>query len=422
MKERQKSVIFALNRIAIIPLIVLGICVFAVSIYGISIFMEAETEDGLKNLAHSLYATCQSEGEGEFGLKEGILVKGNMPFFNNFSVVDNIKKISGVDATIFYGDTRMLTSVRNAEGERIVGTKASTVVMQHVLQNGEEYFSTKVPVNESLYFGYYIPLKNHDDSIIGMIFVGKAREQVMRAIEQMLLLLFIPITIIIAATYCITLGYSKKIIFSLQKTKEFLGNVAAGDTKVEIDPYILSREDEIGEMGRFAVILQKSITTLVGTDPLTGLGNRRSGMIILANALQEYQKYKNSFAIAIADIDDFKQINDKYGHPAGDAVLKELSVIFMNHMDRKGFVSRWGGEEFLFVYERMNKQRAAWHLEELLKNIRTAGITYNGESIKVTITVGLAECSEKTNIEELLEQADSNLYRGKEDGKNRIIM
>ena len=175
-------------------------------------------------------------------------------------------------------------------------------------------------------------------------------------------------------------------------------------------------------MGRFAAILQKSITTLVGTDPLTGLGNRRSGMIILANAVRDYQKYNTAFVVAIADIDNFKQVNDRYGHPAGDEVLKKLAITFMNHMDRKGFVSRWGGEEFLFVYERMDKQRALPCLEELLESIRTTGITYNDEYIKVTITIGAIESQEDMDTEELLKLVDSNLYDGKAKGKNRIIM
>ena len=422
MKKRSKSLASAINRIAIFPLILLGVCVLVASVFVISNFMIAETEDGLKNLAHSLLATCMSEGNGDFSIKNESMWKGNAPFFDNSSVVDNIKKVSGVDATIFYKNKRMLTSVRDEKGERILGTKASWEVEEQVLQKGEDFFSTKVAVNNIPYFGYYVPLKNHNGANIGMVFVGKPREQVIRAIEKMMLLGFSPMILIITITYFATHAYSRKIIFSLQKIKEFLGCVAAGDTTAELDPYLLAREDEIGEMGRFAAILQKSITTLVGTDPLTGLGNRRSGMIILANAVRDYQKYNTAFVVAIADIDNFKQVNDRYGHPAGDEVLKKLAITFMNHMDRKGFVSRWGGEEFLFVYERMDKQRALPCLEELLESIRTTGITYNDEYIKVTITIGAIESQEDMDTEELLKLVDSNLYDGKAKGKNRIIM
>lgn len=366
MNRKRESIISTFNRFAIVPLLCLGLSVLVITTFSIYTFMTAETEDGLKNLAHSLYETCHLVGKGEYTLKDGILMKGNEPFDSDYAIVDNIKKVSGIDATIFYKDARIITSILNEDGSRAIGTHPAPEVVQAVLQEGQEYFSQKVSVNGTLYFGYYIPLHNTDQSVIGMVFVGKARQGVIYAIERTILLIFLAIVVITAITLLVSLIYARRIVYSIQRTKEFLGSVAQGDIENTLDPYILKRKDELGEMGRFSIILQKSITELVGTDPLTGLSNRRSCGIIMANTMREYRKCKIPYVLVIGDIDSFKNINDKYGHLAGDVVLKELSAVFLNHMRHKGFVSRWGGEEFLFIYERMDKQRALSNLEELL--------------------------------------------------------
>lgn len=421
METKQKSLISNLRRLTIVPLLCLGLSVLIISGYFVYSSTTAETRQGLDNLAHVFRELVLQRGSGDFTLEGGILYRGGTPFCTDNSVVDRINQVSGVDATIFYGDTRRLTSIRTGDGARAVGTQAAPKVVRAVLEEGRDYYAQKVLVSGTPYFGYYVPLRNSDASIVGMVFVGMAHHLVVQVILRTVLLIFLVVAVVSGVSMAFSMVYAKRIIYSLNKTKEFLGAVAQGGVEAKIDPYILSRNDEIGEMGRFAVILQKSITELVGTDALTGLYNRRSCGVILTNTMREFEKYHTPYVLAIGDIDDFKAVNDRYGHQAGDAVLKELAHLFMEHMGRKGFVSRWGGEEFLFIYERIEKQRAITYLEELLNTVRTEHVTYGEQGIPVTMTFGVAEYRAGLDIDAVLKNADDNLYYGKVHGKDRVV-
>ena len=228
-------------------------------------------------------------------------------------------------------------------------------------------------VDNAYYYGYYIPLKNSDDTTVGMVFVGKNRERVMSTIFHVILRVFCVVVVVMAAALGISLRYAGGMVDSLRGTRAFLENVAQGDLECEIDDKILERRDEIGEMGRFARMLQKSILGLIGTDPLTGLYNRRSCNEMLERAVGEYKREGKEFAVIIGDIDGFKWFNDTYGHLAGDQVLKKLSKVMQEYMQGKGSVFRWGGEEFLIIYKGENPSE---EMEELLEKVRSCKIDY----------------------------------------------
>ena len=126
------------------------------------------------------------------------------------------------------------------------------------------------------------------------------------------------------------------------------------------------------------------------------------------------------FAIAIGDIDFFKKVNDTYGHSCGDLVLKSVSDILRGHMNSIGFVARWGGEEFLFVFDHLDAQQAQKSLQDLLTKIRELEIPYQDQVIRVTMTFGLVAGDERDQ-DTLLCLADNKLYEGKTGGRDRVI-
>lgn len=422
MKKKRGNIRFKLCMLAITPLICLGVTTLLIASFSIYTAVAFETRDGLKNLAYALYQVCEMEDDGDHELFDEALIKGNQNFSSDFSIVDNVKSVSGVDATIFYEDVRMLTSIYNSDGTRAVGTNASPEVVKAVLEEGNDYFSRHVNVDDTQYFGYYTPLRNADGRIVGMVFVGKTRKMVMSAVRRTILLIFLSMAAVAAAAAFVSVIYARKIVYSLDKTKEFLESIAHGNVDEDIDPYILDRGDEIGEMGSFAVGLKTSINELVSMDPLTGLYNRRTCEAILPNVIREYAKYKTPSVVVIGDIDFFKKINDTHGHQGGDVVLKELAAIFRKHMEHKGIVVRWGGEEFMFIYERMDMERVRVHMEELMKQIRFAKIVYNGTVIPVTMTFGAAACTKNSSVRTLVKKADDYLYYGKRNGRNQVVI
>lgn len=416
---RKKSIRFSLNELVVLPLICLGIIMLVVSIPVIYSAITAETKEGLESLSYALLEKCNVMGEGDYSVEDGILYKGGYPFGADNYVVDSVKEVSGIDATIFWEDTRMLTTIRLENEERAVGTKASKKVVDKVLKGGKEYFSSHVQVNDTYYYGYYIPLKNSDNTIVGMVFVGKSRERVMNTIFHVILRVFFVLVAVVAATLGISLRYAGGIVDSLRGTRVFLENVSQGDLECEIDERILERRDEIGEMGRFARILQKSILSLIGTDPLTGLYNRRSCNEMLEKAVGEYERDGKEFAVVIGDIDDFKWFNDTYGHLAGDQVLKKLSRVMREYMEGSGSVFRWGGEEFLIIYKGENPLE---EMEKLSEKVRNCKINYKEQTMQVTMTWGISRYRREDTIEGAIKRADERLYYGKTNGKNQVVI
>ena len=125
--------------------------------------------------------------------------------------------------------------------------------------------------------------------------------------------------------------------------------------------------------------------------------------------------------ITIGDIDFFKKVNDTYGHECGDEVLRTLAAVFKKEMEGHGVVARWGGEEFIFVFEGVNGDEAMVLLDHLQRAIRDTVINYEGLQLKVTMTFGLVEYNTKLRLDENINIADERLYIGKEKGRDRII-
>jgi len=169
------------------------------------------------------------------------------------------------------------------------------------------------------------------------------------------------------------------------------------------------------------VMYNRKLEHLATTDGLTGLMNRRT----LVERLEKWeekasQREMGIGAIAIADIDFFKKINDTYGHECGDMVLIQLSSLMEHFMEDKGVLARWGGEEFLFVFRNCNGDEAYDALFELQSKIRKMRILYKGETIAVTMTFGLQEY-DYTDYQRAITEADKKLYMGKNSGRDRII-
>lgn len=167
-------------------------------------------------------------------------------------------------------------------------------------------------------------------------------------------------------------------------------------------------------------------------DHLTGLLNRRSGMADTVTKIMS-GSLTTGMSIAIGDIDHFKNINDTYGHEAGDEVLKSLAKLFDSFMHEYGLAVRWGGEEFVFIFDDVNLDDAFVALDGLRLKISTLEIVWKGERIPVTMTFGATdinvmvgsndtELDIENRINEAIGDADKKLYMGKESGRNKVVI
>ena len=427
MAERTPTgkgkIVYSLQTINLFPMICLGIIVLLLGFRHFTQAMYNEVESELSNMVHSVSTILAVAYPGDYHLegdKAYRLYKGEADITNEYELVDCIKQDTGLDITLFYQDTRILTTLTDAEGVRIVGSGAPDTVVHDVLKTGESRFYPGVWANNTEYFAYYLPLFNSDGEVTGMLFVGKPREQVDKRIQESLYPLAIAdILITLLAAVCVSL-YTRKFTNVLIKIHRFLTDVSVGNLNARLDSSVLSRNDELGDIGRSALTMQRSLRSMIEQDALTGLCNRRFGDRKLKQLVEKSFSRQTPFCVAIGDIDFFKKVNDTYGHECGDIVLKDVADKLRIHMLHYGFVARWGGEEFLLVFEQSDSEQARRVLEQTLEDIRTMDCLYAEQTIKVTMTFGLTP-GDTDNINELIRCADEKLYEGKAAGRNRII-
>jgi diguanylate cyclase (GGDEF)-like protein len=156
-------------------------------------------------------------------------------------------------------------------------------------------------------------------------------------------------------------------------------------------------------------------------DGLTGLANRRQCEETLADELARLERFGGSLAVVVADLDWFKDVNDRYGHPAGDAVLREFATLLQETLRDIDLAGRWGGEEFLLILPGTDLAGAAQVAERV--RVALAGrivLSADGTPIPVTASFGVAASPPAATASELFAAADAAMYEAKRAGKNRV--
>lgn len=171
---------------------------------------------------------------------------------------------------------------------------------------------------------------------------------------------------------------------------------------------------------------EKKIIEMAIRDPLTNVYNRR----YIFEKLKEYKnkliKNNTDFAISIVDIDFFKNINDKYGHLAGDYILQEFTYFIQKRIRSIDLLGRYGGEEFIIVLHNCTKYEAYKKINSMLNDIRRVSFFYERKKIKFTFSAGISDSNafdfDRINIEKLIDIADNRLYTAKRNGRNNIVI
>lgn len=190
---------------------------------------------------------------------------------------------------------------------------------------------------------------------------------------------------------------------------ELLARVGVGARMAGLQRQILSKNKQLQELAL--------------TDVLTGLPNRRAIEDWAASQLSSAVRHGFPFWTVLADLDHFKQVNDTFGHEAGDAVLKKFSQILKSCLRRGDACGRVGGEEFLLVLTHTNKENAFAVIERIRAEVAGASVTFGGCTLAMTASFGLAgfEGSQKAStFSKLRAQADAALYSAKRGGRNRV--
>lgn len=425
VKKREKSLYWKLLRINLIPLFLLSVIIITTGAKGFADATNREVKSGLMDLSTTILTLYENLYPGDFEVFEHdgalYMLKGGHQINGDFSIIDTIKEKTGTDITFFYQDVRVITTLHDKSGNRMVGTKVNAVVVRDVLENRQSAFYPDVLIGEEEFFACYTPIINSDGNCIGMLFVAKPTETVDKNIRKAIIpIIFMGIGVMIIAGF-VTVRFTFNLVSAISGIEKFMGKVAKGNLNDQLDYDVYKREDELGDMGRYAVHMQKSLSNLVERDVLTGLYNRRSGEKMLAQVYKDKFTRNIDFCVAIGDIDHFKRVNDNYGHDCGDMVLIEVADVMKHVLCGKGVVARWGGEEFILIFHDCMIEEATEILQELLEEIRAKEFVYNEETkLRVTMTFGVVQ-GNMDGVDVAIKGADEKLYYGKNNGRNQIV-
>ena len=163
--------------------------------------------------------------------------------------------------------------------------------------------------------------------------------------------------------------------------------------------------------------VNKSLEELATTDPLTEAYNRRKMNDLIMGEITRRKRYGRQATVIMFDLDDFKLINDQYGHDMGDVVIKAVVGSVKEMVRNTDYLGRWGGEEFLILNTETSQPEACMVAERLRKCIEER---HNNDRMRVTISVGVTEIRPDDSMETLMKRADRALYHAKLSGKNRV--
>ena len=407
----------------LLPLVVMGVFISIITTNAYEKAIKNEIKIALESVGSTVAGYYDSLYPGDYELvgdKNVSLYKGENELTGDFSYIDTLKEQSGLDITLFYGNTRILTTLKNGDGERYVATGVNSAVFNKV-DGGHEKLVTEVDVDGMRFYACYIPVLNSDGQMMCMIGTAKSINDITATVQRASYQIWIIVFLAMLVAALISQTYTSKIISSIAKIQKFLNGISEGKLNNVMPPEVLKRDDELGDAAHAVVEMQKAMSILVERDPLTQLYNRRYGNAKLAAIRKKLAESGEPFALVMGDIDFFKKVNDTYGHDAGDAVLVTVSDLLKKFMVGKGFAARWGGEEFVLAFDKNSGDEANIFMWNFLDRIRKVELPYGDLTIKITMTFGVIDGSASEDYEELLKMADDRLYYGKMSGRNRVV-
>ncbi len=191
-------------------------------------------------------------------------------------------------------------------------------------------------------------------------------------------------------------------------THEFFARIRVGERSIKLHDRLLAAQEAL----RFQAT----------HDPLTGIWNRGALFELLHHEVERAQRKLTSLSLFLIDLDHFKRVNDKFGHPAGDAVLRETAQRLSTAVRAYDIVGRYGGEEFIVAAAELEPELPQQFAERLRQAVSSSPVNTTEAEIMVTISVGVATLhpSQESSVEKLIRCADSALYQAKREGRNRV--
>lgn len=251
--------------VAVLPVLLLGIVTIVITLTKVKSSLISEVKDSLSGTAATTLAAYNQHSGSYLRADNGDVWKGGYNISKSESLLDNIKEESGMDVTFFYENERIMTSAKDRDGNRILGSPAGEIIVEKVLKGGENYFSSSVSLDGTLNYGYYIPVyqKGTDSEPIGMIFAGVDKQAKDNTINGIILMVLLSVIFVMVVCIVIAVIMSVSITRSLQKGISKVQKVADGELGSPIEEKLLKRNDEVGDLAKAIDTLQKTLQNIV---------------------------------------------------------------------------------------------------------------------------------------------------------------
>ena len=206
-----------------------------------------------------------------------------------------------------------------------------------------------------------------------------------------------------------------RVVLSLAKSRGELTEINLG-----LEKHIQEKTASLAERNEELLILNKQLSIIANTDSLTQVYNRTRFDVLFKEHVEHAKRRSTPLSILLVDLDDFKKVNDRFGHQAGDQVLKHAAQLIQTVVGEDGVVARWGGEEFAVLLPYFDLTKAEAKAESLRASVAKA--RFEEQEIKVTTSIGMAQLNQFETASQLLKRADDALYDAKGSGRNRVII
>ena len=233
-----------LLALIVVPLVLLLALLLSSSIVKSSASGRELFKEKLKAVAVSVNNSYNALVDGDWELIDGVLCKGGEPVDN--TLIDSIGRQNGIEITLFFGDTRYLTTLKDDSGKRIVGTKVGSKITEDVLKNGREYINESISIKNKEYYAIYMPLTNSDGSIVGMLFIGQERQLIrefMYALCRSILYNGIVFCLIMIA---VSFFLIKPIVTTIKGLSAELEKFSNGELDIQCKVPKINKNDELG--------------------------------------------------------------------------------------------------------------------------------------------------------------------------------
>lgn len=312
---------------AVLPILVLGGVIYYIAETTFRSSVLEQAQNAMRNTATCTLAAYETNSGEYYISKNGDVWKGGYNISLSDNLIDGIAGDDGKVVTFFYGADRIMTSAKDSEGRRLLDTPAGDKIVSEVLEGGNEYFSSSVYIDGTVYYGYYIPVyQDSDSSPIGMVFAGQIKEKVDSTINSLISNILVVVFVITAAGMILAVFVALSVTGAINRGVNVLKELASGNLSADVPRSITRRRDEAGELAKAVVDLKNSLTDIISRLK-TNSDSLLNASEILNNMAARTMDTLGVFESAISDMTVGANRQAEEMNSAGNSVSVMSSVI-----------------------------------------------------------------------------------------------